>query len=151
MPGIMKEAMGRVIDGVLKGEDETIVSDELSSLIIRVVTGQVPVELLMMKGKLTKNLEDYNSVAGPAAGAQWANRVLGKGYRKDDYLRCVIDPQGKYLAFDDPSEIEGIAEVGYRLMCERFVANKVQPYYEAAGWDFSPIVRALSGINEVWV
>jgi hypothetical protein len=105
-----------------------------------------------MKGKLTKNLEDYSSLSGPSAGAAWANRVLGKGYRKDDHFLCAIGPDGQYMAFDHPDEIEGIAEVGHRVMCERFIVNKIQPYFLAADWDFGPVLRALNGKSrDVWV
>ena len=105
-----------------------------------------------MKGKLTNDLEKYRSISGAASGAQWANRTLGKGYRKGDYFLCAIDPKGNYLAFDNPSEIEGIAEIGYRTMVERFIIGKVKPYYEVANWDMTPLLVAMDGKrNTMWV
>lgn len=149
MPAVMKDAMGKVIDGILNGHKEPQVTDPLVSLIENIIGGKVNALELCMKGKLAKNLSEYRSVSGSAAGAQWANRTLGKGYRANDYFLVAIDPKGQYLAFDDPSEIEGIAEIGYRTMVERFIINRVQPYYEVAGWDISPLHRAVEGKSQV--
>lgn len=149
MPTVMKNAMGRVIDGILKREDEGVVSEELVTLIDNVISKQIDPLLLCMKGKLSKDLSNYRSVSGSAAGAQWANRNLGKYYRKDDYFLCAINPEGKYLAFDEPSELEGVAEIGYRTMVERFIISKVKPYYEVAKWDLGPLLRAMDGKSKV--
>ena len=59
-----------------------------------------------MKGKLVKDLSKYKVLSGPSAGAGWANEFLGKGYRAGDFFLVTIDEKGKYLAFDDPSEIQ---------------------------------------------
>jgi len=151
MPALMKNAMAQVIDGILSGQDEGDVTGGIVTLIDSVISKEADLLGLCMKGKLTKNLEDYSSVSGPAAGAAWANRVLGKGYRKGDHFLCAIGPDGKYMAFDHPDEIEGIAEVGHRVMCERFIVNKIQPYFLAANWDFGPVLRALDGKSQdVW-
>lgn len=152
MPTIMKESMGKVIDGILQQRDSVKVTQELSELIDDIVGGKLDPLELCMKGKLTNDLSKYKSVSGAAAGAQWANRTLGKGYRKDDYFLCAIDAKGNYLAFDHPSEIEGIAEIGYRTMVERFIIRKVTPYYEVAGWDMSPLLIAMDGKSGVlWI
>ncbi len=80
------------------------------------------------------------------------NRTLGKGYRKGDYFLCAIDPKGNYLAFDHPNEIEGIAEIGYRTMVDRFIIGKVKPYYEVANWDMTPLLIAMDGKNNtMWI
>lgn len=149
MPTVMKDTMGQVIDGILNGHQEKQVTDLLVSTIESIIGGKIDPLDLCMKGKLAKNLDQYRSVSGSAAGAQWANRTLGKGYRANDYFLVAIDPKGQYLAFDDPSEIEGIAEIGYCTMVERFIINRVQPYYEVAGWDMSPLHRALEGKSQV--
>lgn len=152
MPGIMKESMGKVIDGILNNTDSAKVTDELCDLIDSIVSGKIDPLDLCMKGKLTNDLEKYKSVSGAASGAQWANRTLGKGYRKGDYFLCAIDPKGNYLAFDNPSEIEGIAEIGYRTMVERFIIGKVKPYYEVANWDMTPLLVAMDGKrNTMWI
>jgi DNA polymerase elongation subunit (family B) len=152
MPTIMKESMGKVIDGILNKGDSVKITDELSGLVDDIVSGKIDPLDLCMKGKLNNDLENYKSVSGAASGAQWANRTLGKGYRKGDYFLCVIDPKGNYMAFDHPSEIEGIAEIGYRTMVERFIIGKVKPYYEVANWDMTPLFIAMNGKrNTAWV
>ena len=149
MPTVMKDTMGQVIDGILNGHREQQVTGPLVSTIENIIEGKVNPLDLCMKGKLAKNLNEYRSVSGLAAGAQWANRTLGKGYRANDYFLVAIDPNGQYLAFDDPSEIEGIAEIGYRTMVERFIIRRVEPYYEVAGWDMIPLHRAVEGKSQV--
>jgi len=149
MPPVMKDAMGKVIDGILGGYHEEQVTSPLVKLIDEIIAGKTNDMDLCMKGKLAKNLNEYRSVSGSAAGAQWANRTLGKGYRANDYFLVAIDPKGQYLAFDDPSEIEGIAEIGYRTMVERFIVKKVLPYYEVAKWDITPLYRAVEGKSQV--
>jgi len=152
MPAVMKDAMGKVIDGILNGYHEDQITGPLVSLIESIIEGKVNSLDLCMKGKLSKNLPEYTSVSGVAAGAQWANRTLGKGYRANDYFLVTISPSGQYLAFDDPKDIEGIAEIGYRTMVERFIIKKVLPYYEVAGWDISPLHRAMDGKSRVaWI
>lgn len=149
MPTIMKESMGKVIDGILQQKDSVKVTEELAVLIDDIVGGKLDPLELCMKGKLTNDLNKYKSVSGAAAGAQWANRTLGKGYRKDDYFLCAIDAKGNYLAFDHPDEIEGIVEIGYRTMVERFIIRKVKPYYEVADWDMTPLLIAMDGKRNV--
>jgi len=152
MPPVMKDAMGKVIDGILGGYHEDQITGPLVTLIENVIEGKVDPLDLCMKGKLSKNLSEYTSVSGVAAGAQWANRTLGKGYRANDYFLVTISPSGQYLAFDDPKDIEGIAEIGYRTMVERFIIKKVLPYYQVAGWDISPLHRAMDGKSRVaWI
>ncbi len=152
MPTVMKDSMGRVIDGILKGEDEGLVSDELVTLIDSIISKEIDPLLLCMKGKLSKDLTAYKSVSGMAAGAQWANRTIGKYYRKDDYFLCAINDKGQYMAFDHPTEIEGVAEIGHRTMVDRFIISKVKPYYEVAKWDLGPLLRAMNGKSKVqWI
>ena len=145
MPPVMKECMGSVIDGILHGSNQHSITAKISGIIDTVICGRADPLSLCMKGKLTKNLHEYSSVSGSAAGAQWANRHLGKQYRADDYFLCAIDSKGNYMAFDHPRELAGIAEIGYRTMCERFIVKKIEPYYKLAGWDFMPILIALEG------
>jgi len=149
MPTVMKSSMGNVIDGILNGHQETQVTTPLVELIENIIEGKVNPMDLCMKGKLSRNLNQYKSVSGVAAGAQWANRTLGKGYRAGDYFLVTIDPNGNYIAFDDPTEIDGIAKIGYRTMVERFIIKKVLPYYEVAKWDASPLFRAVEGKSKV--
>ena len=152
MPQIMKDAMGMVIDSVLRGEDGVEVTEKISNLISEIVTGKLDPSLMCMKGKLKQDLSKYKSISGMAAGAKWANMKLGKGYVGGDYFMVAIDPKGNYMAFDDPSEIEGVGEIGYKLMAERFIIRKIEPYYAVAKWDMTEVYRALEGkAGVVWI
>lgn len=111
----------------------------------KIVRKEIPVSDLCIKAKLSKNLSEYRVLGEARAGAQWANVNLGKGYRKDDYFLTTLDENGAYIAFDDPSEIEGIAQIGYKNIAERFVFSKVEPYYEIMGWDIIKLETALTG------
>ena len=146
MPPIMKESMTDVIQGILNGKSETDVTLELSSLISKVVSMDIDPLDICMKGRLKQDLSKYKVLSGSSAGAAWANEYLGKNYRKDSYFLSTITPKGKYIAFDEPSEIEGVSEIGYKVLAERFIVNKAKPYYELAGWSMQPLINSLEGI-----
>ena len=140
------------IDAVLRGEDGSEITSKISGLINDIVGGNIDPALMCMKGKLKQDLSKYKSVSGMAAGAKWANMKLGKGYVGGEYFMVAIDPKGNYMAFDDPSEIEGIGEIGYKLMAERFIVKKIEPYFKVAGWDMTEVYRALEGkSNVIWI
>lgn len=149
MPTVMKESMGNVIDGILNGHSEKQITEPLVKMIEDIIEGNIDTMDLCMKGKLSRDLSAYKSISGVAAGAQWANRTLGKAYRAGDYFLVTIDPKGNYIAFDEPKEIEGIVEIGYSTMVQRFIINKVLPYYEVANWDATPLFRAVEGKSKV--
>lgn len=149
LPKAMKEAMTTVVDGILRKEDSERIVAGLEELVRRTVTQEIPVSDLCIKAKLSKNLSDYRVLGEARAGAHWANTHLGKGYRKDDYFLTTLDDKGDYIAFDDPSEIEGIAQVGHRHLAERFIVEKVRPYFEVMGWDIMRIENALNGLSDM--
>ena len=152
MPPIMKESMTDVIQGILTGESSNDVTLKLTSLIDKVVSKEVDPKDICMKGRLKQDLSKYKVLSGSTAGAAWANEYLGKNYRKDSYFLSTIDDAGKYIAFDDPSEIEGIKEIGYRILAERFIIKKARPYYDLAGWSTQPLLNSLEGVSGiVWL
>ena len=151
LPKAMKNAMTKVIDGILAHEDESQITSYLTILIQNVVNKKVPVMDLTIKGKLSANLSKYAVLSEARAGAKWANDNLGKGYKKDDYFLASINKYGEYIAFDDPSEIEGITEIGYEHMARKYIFDKVLPYYEVMGWDYIPLENALRGIRGEWL
>ena len=101
-----------------------------------------------MRGKLKKNLDKYDTLSGPSAGAAWANKHLGKGYKSGDYFNVAINEQGQYIAFDDVSDIEGITKIGYRTMVERFIVKKVMSLYEVVNWSPQQIINSMNGLGE---
>ena len=152
MPQVMKQCMEDVIGGILSADGEEIITDKLTSIILKVINKEADPNDLCMKGKLDRDLSTYKVLSGPSAGAAWANEYLGKGYRAGSYFKVTINSYGKYIAFDDPSEIEGLYDIGYDKLVERFIIKKVQPYYEMMKWNMQPLDNALKGLTGlVWV
>ena len=147
LPNAMKNAMQTVIGGILSAQTEEQVVAPLEDLVRRIVAKEIPVADLCIKAKLSKDLSEYTTLGEVRAGAHWANVHLGKGYRKDDYFLSTLNDNGDYIAFDDPCEIEGIAQVGYRHLAERFIVEKVRPYFEVMQWDIVRIENALNGLS----
>ena len=145
MPPVMKEAMGEVIGGILANKEEKQIQKNINNLIVKVINGESEPINLCMKGKLTKNVSAYRTLSGPSAGAAWANEYLGKRYRGGDFFLTTIDNNGKYIAFDDPQEIEGKYSIGYKHLAERFIVKKIEPYWEMMGWSMRPLLNALNG------
>jgi len=152
MPAVMKECMKDVIGGILAGESQNVVTDNVTGLILKVIEGDIESTNLCMKGKLERNLSDYKVLSGPSAGAAWANEFLGKGYRKGSFFLVTLNDEGKYIAFDDPKEIEGKYNIGFKVLAERFIVKKVTPYFNIMGWDSQPLFNTLQGLGSLtWV
>lgn len=149
LPRALKRAMSAVVEGVLRGEPQSIVTGRIEDLVKSVVGKEVAVEDLLIRSKLTKDLSEYRVLSEGRAGAAWANAHLGKGYRKDDYFWTTLNNEGQYIAFDEPSEIEGIAQIGYRAIAQTFLVAKVRPYYEVMGWDTTNLDNALNGLADM--
>ena len=151
MPEIMKESMKTVLQ-VLSGAGEGYVSGNLQTLIEDVLDGEEPIENLCMKGKLERELHQYKVLSGSSAAAKWANETIGKNYRKGSFFSVALDKSGKYIAFDDPDDLQGVAEIGKRYTAQKFILDKVSPYYEVLGWNKQPLENALNGVSEVsWI
>lgn len=152
MPPIMKEAMGKVIGGILANKGEKEIKEDINNIMVKVLSGDVDPISLCMKGKLTKNISEYKVLSGPSAGAAWANEYLGKRYRSGDFFLTTLDTKGKYMAFDEPTDIKGKYEIGYKDLAERFIIKKIQPYWEMMGWATQPLFNLLEGRGHlVWV
>ena len=135
MPPVMKEAMKNTISGILKEETEEAVTERNFSLITSIMGGKIDLKKLCMKGKIERDLSKYKVLSGSSAGAAWANEFLGKGYRAGSFFLVTLNKDGKYIAFDDPSDIEGIL-----------------PYYELAKWDSQPLLNAKNGLSNIqWI
>lgn len=145
MPQSMKDTMTNVIEGILTNKTEGEITEYIVGLVSRIVAGEVPIDDLLMKGELKRDLSKYKSIGEARAGAAWANDKLGKGYRAGSFFKVTLDDRGNYIAFDDPAEIQGIANIGYQHIAERFIVNKIKQYYALAGWDFQPVLNALHG------
>ena len=150
MPPIMKEVMGTTINNILIGSDELNNTEKINHLIDDVLQEKIDPINLCFKGKLNNDLSKYKVLSGSSAGAAWANEYLGKGYRKGSFFLVSINEKGDYIAFDDPQEINNIEKIGNKILLERFVLKKIQPYYNLMGWDIQPINNRINGIHNVW-
>jgi DNA polymerase elongation subunit (family B) len=148
MPMVMKDAMKFTLDAMLMQKDQHYVDEYLITVINDTLAGRMDGDQLFMRGKLKKNLDKYDTLSGPAAGAAWANKHLGKGYKSGDYFDVAINQQGQYIAFDDVSDIEGITKIGYRIMVERFIVKKVMSLYEVVNWSPQQIINSMNGVGE---
>jgi len=152
MPKAMKDTMMTTLRGILHGKTQDEVSDELCGLITQITNGEMPIEDLCMKGSLSKPLHQYNTLSGTSAAADWAYRNLGIEYGEDDYFLCLLDEEGKYIGFDKPEQIQGLAKVGYKHIAQRFIVNKASDLYDVVGWDMTPLMVAMEGKqNVVWL
>ena len=152
MPPVMKEAMNTTISGILNGEPEIRITARNLSLIDSILGGKIDPLELCMKGKIERDLSKYKVLSGSSAAAAWANEFLGKGYRGGSFFLVSINEDGKYIGFDEPSEIEGITNIGAKVMTDRFIIKKILPYYELAGWDAQPLLNAQNGLAmQQWI
>ena len=145
MPKAMKDTMQTTLEGILNGRTQEQVSDDLTMLIKNVMNGVIPIEDLCMKGSLSRPLRHYRTLSGASAAADWAFRNLGREYGEDDYFLCLIDSEGQYIGFDKPSEIEGLVDIGYKHIVERFIVNKASDLYDIVGWDVTPLITSMEG------
>ena len=149
MPPVMKEAMGEVIGGILADKEKEEIEESIKKLTLKVINGEAEPRSLCMKGKLTRDLHQYKALSGPSAGAAWANEYLGKRYRGGDFFLTTIGEDGKYMAFDDPEDIEGLYGIGFKHLADRFIVKKVQPYWEMMEWNLQPLLNVLDGKGEL--
>ena len=147
MPPVMKNVMSDVIEGILCGKDSDYVEKSVCDIITSVVNQTIEPIDVCMKGKLDRDLSKYKVLSGPSAGADWANKNIGKNYREGSYFLVTLNNQGKYVAFDDPSEIDGVENIGYTLMAERFIIKKIEPYFSIMNWSMRKINNTLNGIT----
>lgn len=152
MPPVMKDAMKNTISGILNDESEIAITARNLSLIHSIIRGKIDPLNLCMKGKIERDLSNYKVLSGSSAGAAWANEFLGKGYRKGSFFLVSINDKGKYIAFDDPKEIDGITEIGARVITDRFIIKKLLPYYDLANWNAQPLLNAKNGLDvKEWI
>ncbi|MAR83303.1 MAG: hypothetical protein CMF55_00710 [Legionellales bacterium] len=152
MPPVMKQAMNNTITGILEGKSEIAITARNQSLIDSIMGGKIDPLELCMKGKIERDLSNYKVLSGSSAGAAWANENLGKGYRKGSFFLVSINDKGKYIAFDNPEELEGITKIGNKILVDRFIIKKLTPYYELANWDTQPLENVKNGLGDVlWI
>tara|TARA_R100000995_G_C3484342_1_gene126227 strand:- start:342 stop:2558 length:2217 start_codon:yes stop_codon:yes gene_type:complete len=148
MPPLMKDSMSLTIDGILANKEEEEVTNKLQERISRIIHGECSLEEISMKGKLERDISQYKVLSGNSAAAAWANEFLGKGYTKGSFFKVALDSKGKYIAFDDEDDISHI-ELGYNIMCKKYILDKVTPYYELVGWSVQPLTNASQGLGSM--
>ena len=151
MPQVMKDVMKETITEILGEQNQSRNEEYVRRIIRQVMAGEYNTSELCMKGKLTRNISEYKTLSGNSAAAAWANENLGKGYRQGSFFLTTLDTDGNYIAFDSPEEIEGIKEIGYEILLERFVIKKIEPYYIVAGWDILPLQNAIRKVHNPFI
>lgn len=148
---VVKQVLSTTINNILDDKDNN--EKKNTELVVETIQGildeHYPLQDLCMKGNLKKDLSKYKVLSGVSAGAKWANDNLGKGYRNGSDFLVTLDSNGDYIAFDEVSEIEGFADIGYHHIIDRFIVKKIEPYYQVADWEIQPIYNALHGIPTV--
>ena len=145
MPEVMRSCVQEVLTTILTFSNFQPLNDRLCSVVSDTVNGVIPVEKLSMKGKLTRNIESYKTLSGASAGAKWANDYLGKGYRSGDYFKTTLDSEGNYIAFDSPKDLPDWVKIGYKEIAQRWILDKVEPYYCLAGWSMVDLENSRDG------
>lgn len=150
LPPVMKRVMAGTINTILSHDSsQELLVTSLQSLINGIISGETPLTDLCIQAYLNKDLHDYKVLGESRAGAAWANKYLGKGYGRGSSFLCAISERGDYIAFDDPSDIVGITTIGKEKMIEKFILNKVEPYFHMMGWDIQPLTNAKNNISSL--
>ena len=71
MPTVMKNAMKMSLDGMLQGSKQEVIDSLLVDIIEATLAGKMDGDQLFMRGQLKKNLDKYDTLSGPSAGAAW--------------------------------------------------------------------------------
>lgn len=151
MPKAMKSTMDEILRGILDGKSSSEVDEVLCSLIRKGMTGEMGEDLLM-KGKLKKPLRKYKVLSGASAGVQWAYNNLGASYQVDESFLTALNKNGEFMAFDTIESLEGVAEIDWAEMTERYIVKKACDIYSLVDWDTQPLWNAHRGLNNVrWI
>ena len=145
MPTAMKSALMRVLKGMLDGEEQENINDDLTDMIDHYLEGK-DCEDLFMKTTLKQNLWKYKVLSGPSAAAEWALRNLDYELMEGDDFIIALDERGRYLGFPTLEWLPIVKEkatVGYRMMLEKFIVSKADDLYRMVGWDSQPLYNAL--------
>ena len=145
MPTAMKSALMRILKGMLDGEQQQNINDDISTMISHYLEGE-NCEDLFMHTTLKKNLWEYKVLSGPSAAADWAYRNLDYELGEGDDFIIALDNRGKYIGFPTLDYLPSVQEkttIGYRMMLEKFVVNKADDLYGVVGWDSQPLYNAL--------
>lgn len=148
MPKAMKSTMDEILRGILDGKGQEEVDEVLCDLIKQGLDGKMGEDLLMV-GKLKKPLSQYKVLSGASAGVKWAKDNLGIDYMVDDAFLTAVNKRGDYMAFDKIESLEGVAEIDWAEMTERFIVKKACDIYELVDWDTQSLWNAHRGLGTV--
>ena len=139
--------MDAILRGILDGTDKTEVDEILCALIKKGNNGEMAEDLLE-KGKLKQPLSKYKVLSGASAGAAWAKVNLGRDYEVDESFLTAINKRGEWMGFDSLQSIEGVAEVDWAGLTEKYIVNKACHIYDLVDWDVQPLWNAHLGLSE---
>ena len=148
MPKAMKSTMDAILRGILDGDEQEKVDEVLRSLIVKARAGEMGEDLLE-KGKLKRPLSQYKVLSGASAGADWARRVMGVNYKVDESFLTAVNTKGDFMAFDNLTSLEGVAEVDWDALTEKYIVKKACDIYDLVDWDTQPLWNAHRGLGTV--
>jgi DNA polymerase elongation subunit (family B) len=151
MPKAMKSAMDSTLRAILDGKPRNEVDESLSDLITKGINGELGEDLLMV-GKLKQRLSEYKVLSGASAGANWAKNNLGRNYNVNESFLTAVNTRGQHIAFDKITDLQGVAEIDWEEMTEKFIVKKAASIYGLVGWDTIELTNAHRGLGAVqWV
>ena len=151
MPKAMKQSMDSILRAILDGKNQNEIDDLVCSLIKQGVNGDMGEDLLMI-GKLKRPLSSYKTISGATAGVVWAKKHLNRSYQVDEAFLTAVNKNGDFMAFDSLDSLNGIDEVDWSEMTERFIVKKACDIYELVNWDSQILWNAHRGVREIeWI
>lgn len=148
MPKAMKSTMDEILRGILDGKTQQEVDEVLCSLIEKGLDGSMGVDLLE-KGKLKRPLSQYKVLSGASAGADWARRNLNINYSVDESFLTAVNTRGEFMAFNNVEDIEGVAEIDWSALTEKYIVKKACAIYNLVDWDTQALFNAHRGIGSI--
>jgi len=148
MPKAMKSTMDEILRGILDGKEQHEVDEVLCNLITDGINGNMGEDLLMV-GKLKHPLSQYKVLSGASAGAKWAKDVLGKKYEVDEAFLTAVNTRGEFMAFDTIESLNGVAEIDWAEMTERFIVKKACDIYSLVDWNTQSLWNAHRGLGNI--
>ncbi|WP_435345504.1 DNA-directed DNA polymerase [Haloarchaeobius sp. HRN-SO-5] len=159
---ITKEVQHEVIDKVVRGADESEITDYVHDVIERFRDGEYSYDEIAIPGGIGKRLDDYDTDTAHVRGAKYANLLLGTNFDRGSkpkriylkkvhpsYFERMEDEEGfdartdhRYgefkreqdvICFEYDDQIPGEFEVDYDKMLEKTLQGPIERVLEALG------------------
>lgn len=169
--GITKVCDYPYIKGIalIRGDQSIITKDLQRSFIEAIFAGKVEEEIELIKNitkqlrgdfynyddiainmNLSRNLENYKQNTEYVQGCRYANKHLGKNFRKGDRIKMLFIenipnmPRTKIICFQDIEELPKNLTINVPKTIERLVYNKIEMLLEATGYSLGDLKNVKS-------